>query len=106
MIIKIVYAVLIGWLVGEIKDFVSNGGFSNILAFNLLRIIGIVFSLVVMVSLSMIASTLSYPNTSDTDDGYDPPRVREKCSSSKSPIRVPRSPIRITRISGTSKMGI
>jgi len=34
-----IVAICLGWLVAEMREFISNGGFNNSLAFNLLRII-------------------------------------------------------------------
>jgi predicted PurR-regulated permease PerM len=47
---KMIFALgtLIGWLLYEIKDFFSNGGFGHALAFNLLKIILILIITLIM----------------------------------------------------------
>ena len=53
MRLAVVASSLMVWLMFEIKDFVNNGGFQNIIAFNLLKIvvIGIMLSLIFVLGL-------------------------------------------------------
>ncbi len=46
-------AVLLVWMIFELKDFFNNGGFHNVIAFNLLKIviIGIMLALILIMSL-------------------------------------------------------
>jgi len=49
MILLIALAILFGWLVTELKEFISGGGFANILAFSLLKICLILFIIVILI---------------------------------------------------------
>jgi len=51
MRLLITLAILTGWLVTELKDFVNGGGVSNILAFGLLKICFILFSIIILIIL-------------------------------------------------------
>jgi hypothetical protein len=56
---QIISASVLGiWLLFEIKDFVINGGFSNTLAFNLLRIVILIVLLAILVMTNLILSVL------------------------------------------------
>jgi len=49
-------ALLVVWLVFELKDFMFNGGFSHALAFGLLKII---FILILILALGMVTVTMN-----------------------------------------------
>jgi len=55
MRLAVIASSLMVWLMFEIKDFVNNGGFQNMMAFNLLKIvvIGLLLSLIFVLSLFM-----------------------------------------------------
>lgn len=49
MRLLIALAILSGWLVTELKDFISGGGLANILAFSLLKICLILFIIIILI---------------------------------------------------------
>lgn len=78
----VILAVLSGWLVGEMKDFITNGGVSNVVAFSLLKICFILCAIVIMIALIayyyLIPDTIKrlyqkYNTTTpdDDNDAYD-----------------------------------
>jgi hypothetical protein len=88
---RIVVAVLIGWLAGEMREFIYNGGFSNVLAFNLLRILFLVFILTGIMAISIVGNSMRVTTPVDDSDRPEPPRpLKTSRQGSKSPIRVTR----------------
>jgi len=70
MRVIIVMSMLIGWLVAELKEFFTNGGFSNTLAFNLLRILIIACLIVFFVAMMIMANILNISN--DIQNNFQP----------------------------------
>jgi hypothetical protein len=73
MKIVIVTTGLFVWLLFELKEFFSNGGFQNVLAFNLLKIVGLSIILgVIFLLMVMMGSLRKIIKVKGKVDPYNP----------------------------------
>jgi hypothetical protein len=64
-----IVAICIGWLVAEMREFISNGGFNNSLAFNLLRII---LAMVILVCYTLVRIILKLVKSNSENQNFLP----------------------------------
>ena len=88
----IIGIILAGLLVSEFRDFFTNGGIQNVIAFNLFKIFCIFLFLIIFGVYFTISNCQTIPNLDSNDqsgkDNGDTKSSAKKKRPSKSPIRV------------------
>ena len=87
-----VMAVLIGWLVAEMREFISNDGFANTLAFNILRIVVIICLMVLILSMMIMSNILKI------NSGYDRSKLSKIYVTNEPTYRIPEKKNKNSRI--------